>query len=94
MLFDHAVDQATRSGTVLLLHPDGPELEVALAGRPFSIDLFCPPPGGFSAEERVRAAARGVAVVASGAVGGDPIRPALSALDAIYGTLENDTLKA
>ncbi len=88
MLFDHAVDQATRSGTVLLLHSDGPRLEAALAGRPFSIDLFCPPPGGFSPEERTRAVARGVAVVAPSAVGADPIRPALATLDTIYAQLE------
>jgi RsmE family RNA methyltransferase len=89
-LFDHALDQASRSGTVLLLHTEGQPLPSTTVDRPFSIDLFCPPPGGFSTEERARAVARDVPIVALPATadGHDPIAPALATARALYAQLE------
>jgi 16S rRNA (uracil1498-N3)-methyltransferase len=88
MLFDHAMDAALGAGAVLLADPAGGALGDALADRPFSIDLFCPPPSGFSREERQRARARGCRVVRPPQAGPDPILPALSVLEAVYALLE------
>lgn len=88
MLFDHALDAAHGSGAVLLADPAGDALDDALTDRPFSIDLFCPPPSGFSREERQRARTRGCHLVRPPMTGPDPIQPALSALEAIYGSLD------
>jgi len=88
MLLDHAVDQAVRSGSVLVVAAAGRPLGAALVGRPFSINVFLPSPGGFTAEERTRASARGAMLVSSPEGGADPIHPALAALAAVYDGLE------
>ncbi|MFN2114378.1 MAG: RsmE family RNA methyltransferase [Anaerolineae bacterium] len=88
MLFGHALDDALRSGDVLLLDDEGELLAEALVRRPFSIDLFCPPPGGFSDEELAQAAARNATAVRSPGAVHDPTRHALAALEAIYAALE------
>lgn len=88
MLFDQALVQATSGGTVILLHRDSTDLKSVLTDRPFAINVFCPPPGGFSEDERARAHARGIPIVAPPANGEDPIAPALSALAAIFFHLE------
>jgi 16S rRNA (uracil1498-N3)-methyltransferase len=88
MLFDQALDQAARGGSGLLIDPSGGPLAEALAGRPFSIDLFLPPPGGFTEEERRRTRARNLRIVAPPQAGPDPIQPALSTLDRLYAILE------
>jgi hypothetical protein len=86
MLLDQALDDMQRSGTVLLLAPGGLATEAALARRPFSIGLFCPPFGGFTAPELELARRRGGTVVDMPE--GDPVRSALVALGAIYSLLE------
>lgn len=91
MLFDRALDEASRGATVLLADPSGIPLADALTGRPFSIDLICPPPGGFTAAERERAAARRVAAVRPPGGGPDPIQPALALMAALYEHLEVDS---
>jgi 16S rRNA (uracil1498-N3)-methyltransferase len=88
-LYDHALDEALRAGTALLVDATGTSLEAALAARPFSIDLFCPPPGGFSPEERSRARAHHVPLVRPPSAGADPIQAALSALALMYDRLES-----
>ena len=87
-LLDQALDGAARGGTRLMIDPGGEPLAPLLAERPFSIDLFLPPPGGFTAEERARARARGVTLAAPPQSGSDPIQPALTTLDRIYALLE------
>lgn len=62
VLFDAAVDRATRRGTALII-ADGEEsqdVREAIADRPFSIHVLSPPPTGFTAEEVDRASRRGV----------------------------------
>jgi RsmE family RNA methyltransferase len=88
MLFDHALDQATRGGTVLLVDPSGDPLSEALAGRPFAIEAFFSSPGGFTADERARARARGHAIVASPRASSDPIAPGLAVIETIYTLLD------
>jgi 16S rRNA (uracil1498-N3)-methyltransferase len=88
MLFDHALDEALRAGAVVLVDPGGEGIESLLAARPFSINVFCPPPAGYTAEERARARARGVAVARPPGAGSDPIQPALGALEVIYARLD------
>lgn len=88
MLFDHALDEALRRGTVIVVDPNGDPLEAHLVDRPFSIDVVCPPPAGFTGLERARARALGVAIARAPVVGFDPILPALSTIEAIYGALE------
>jgi len=90
MLLDHALDHATRGGLVLLVDPAGDRLASALADRPFSIEVFSPSPGGFSADERTRAEARGLRLVAPPASRADPIAAGLAVIGAIYGLLEQD----
>lgn len=90
MLFAHALNDALRSGTVLMVDDAGASLEEAIAERPFSIDLFCPPPAGFSTEERSQAVARNVTVVRSPVRGPDPVQPVLAALETIYCGLEDE----
>jgi 16S rRNA (uracil1498-N3)-methyltransferase len=87
-LLDHALDEATRNGHVLLPAAGGQDLDTTLADRPFTLAVFCPPPGGFTADEVARAQARGVALVAPLTGGPDPIRPGLKLLEAIYARLE------
>jgi 16S rRNA (uracil1498-N3)-methyltransferase len=94
MLLSHALDKALRSGTVLMVGDGGASLEEALSGRPFSIDLFCPPPAGFSIEERSLAAARDVTTIHSAASGPDPVQPVLATLEAMYAGLEDYAAKA
>jgi 16S rRNA (uracil1498-N3)-methyltransferase len=91
MLLDHALDEASRQGTVLLPALGGVALDSALAERPFSLALFCPPPGGFTTEEVARARGRGVTVVQPPAPGPDPIQPAVGLLEVLYGRLEGYT---
>jgi 16S rRNA (uracil1498-N3)-methyltransferase len=90
MLFDHALDGAMRAGTTFVLHPTGVSLAEATADRPFAISLFCPPPGGFSDEERARAAVRGDAVtfLRPPTGGADPVQPTLAVIEALYAALE------
>lgn len=87
-LLDHALDEATRHGHVLMPAPTGQDLDAALAARPFTLAVFCPPPGGFTADEVARARARAVTVVAPVTTGPDPIRAGLALLEAIYARLE------
>lgn len=89
-LMPHALDEALRSGTVLVLDPAGEPLIAALDDRPFSINLFCPPPAGFSADELARAEARGARIVRAETAGPDPVGPALAVLETIYAALEED----
>lgn len=91
MLFDHALDEASRAATVLLVDPSGEPPAGVLAQRPFSIDVFCPPPGGFTPNERERAAARRVPIVQAPTASQDPIQPALSVIAAVYRELEAGT---
>ncbi len=77
-------------GRWLMFGPEGQALDEVLADRPFSLSVFCPPPGGFTAEESARARARAVALVAQPITGPDPILPALGLLAAIYQQLEGD----
>lgn len=89
-LLDQAVDQAVRAGSqCIILDRDGAAPEEALADRPFSIALFCPPTDRFSAREREIALARGArALCAPGVRNADPVATALGALAAIYAELE------
>lgn len=91
MLVDHALDEAARHGTVLMVSQDGRGLDEALAERPFSLSVFCPPPGGFTADEVARAQARAVVMVAPPVMGPDPILPALALLTGVYDRLEGAT---
>jgi 16S rRNA (uracil1498-N3)-methyltransferase len=89
MLFDHALDEATRRGQVVLAAPGGLGLDEALAERPFGLALVCPPPGGFTPDELARARGRGVTLVQPPpSAGRDPIQPALALLEAVYLRLE------
>lgn len=90
-LLDQALDQAIRGGSLcLIVDREGAEPRDALADRPFSIALFCPPADRFTARERDLAAARGARVVrATSARGADPVATALDALQAVYGELES-----
>ncbi len=90
MLLDQALDQGARTGSGLFIDPAGDPLSEVLADRPFSIDLFLPPPGGFTDEERRRARARGLKVVAPPESGPDPTQPALSTLGQLYALLEDE----
>jgi 16S rRNA (uracil1498-N3)-methyltransferase len=87
-LFDQALGEAGRAGLPLLCHPSGLALEKALAERPFSIELFLPPPGGFNEEELSRARARGARLVAAPVAGPDPSEQARAVLERIYGLVE------
>jgi 16S rRNA (uracil1498-N3)-methyltransferase len=87
-LFDPALDQARGSGASLLLQPGASAADAVLTARPFSIDIFCPPPGGFSIEERSRAAGRALVPVDPLRGGEDPIQPALAIVRQIYALLE------
>ncbi len=87
-LFSHAIDAASRSGTVLLIDARGIDIAAAAQGRPFSVDLFCPPPGGFTTEERARAESRGITAIAAPATGWDPVEPALAATAGLYEQFE------
>jgi len=88
MLMSHALDDALRNSAVLMLDDEAMPPSEALAGRPFSISLFCPPPGGFTPDERAQAVARNVKLMHVGSTGPDPVEPALSALEAMYAVLE------
>jgi 16S rRNA (uracil1498-N3)-methyltransferase len=88
MLLDHALDGAARGGSVLMAAPLGEAIDAVLAERPFSLALFCPPPGGFTAEELARAEARSVRRVRVEPATRDPIQPALTLLAAVYAQLE------
>lgn len=88
MLLDRALDEAVRRGTVLLVDPSGEPIDAMVANRPFSIDLFCSPPSGFTAAELARAAALEVGIVRAPYQGPDPIQPALTTVDALFTRLE------
>lgn len=88
LFLDHALDQAARASTVLFVDVAGIPIATALADRPFSVDVFLPSPSGFSPDERARAAARGVHVVAAPRAGPDPVAQAAAVLTAIYERLE------
>ena len=134
ILFDHALDGATRSGAALIAFgrtgarniegggesavsiaaAQGAEgtvrpgerivrsstVEAALAGRAFSVALFCPPEGGFTTEEIDRADARGAAIVpppeltastvpTSADLGSSTLWATLAALDAVLSAAES-----
>ncbi|MCE7938957.1 hypothetical protein DCC79_00980 [bacterium] len=88
MFLDHALDQAARNSTVLFVDGAGSPIATVLADRPFSVDVFLPPPSGFSADERARAVARGVHVVAAPRAGPDPVARAAAVLQTVYDGLE------
>jgi len=87
LLFDDALDHVARGGDALVLAPAGEPPAAALVGRPFSIGLFCPPSGGFSAAELQRARGRGARVVAA-ARAADPVLAAVAALQTVFAALE------
>jgi RsmE family RNA methyltransferase len=89
MLFTQGLELAVRSGTPIMLAESGDPLADVLAERPFSIDVLCPPPGGFSAQEVAMANNRGVASVAPPPTGRDPVESALTVLSAVYTLLED-----
>jgi 16S rRNA (uracil1498-N3)-methyltransferase len=88
VLFDQALDQARSSGAALILGGQGLPLADALVGRPFSLDIFCPPPGGFSDLELAHASARGLRPVARPRPSADPVAPALAVIRQVYDALE------
>jgi 16S rRNA U1498 N3-methylase RsmE len=88
MLLDRALDEAARSGAIVIVAPIGPPTPSVLVGRPFSVAVFCPSSGGFTAHELTRASARGGLMVGAGPLGPDPVRLPASVLEAVFATLE------
>ncbi len=89
MLYDQALDRAQTSSLALLLGPGGERLSQAVSRKPWSVDLLCPPAGGFSPAELKRARERGVVPVAWLAGGLDPVAGALGAVRTILSITES-----
>jgi 16S rRNA (uracil1498-N3)-methyltransferase len=81
MMFDRALECAAGRGRALLLYATAEHgLESALEGRPFSVELFVGPTGGFTNHEVALARRRGVHVVRPPVRTADTVRLAVSTL--------------
>lgn len=90
VLFDQALDQVQQSGAAILLAHGGVPVRQVVSHRPFSVDLLCPPRGGFSPQEIRHAQERGVAVVETPAnCGMDPVEPTLAMVRLIRSLTES-----
>ncbi len=89
MLYDQALDACQVSSLALLLCPGGKPLAKTLEGRPFSVDVLCPPPSGFSEAEVRRAQSRGLVLTDWPRAGIDPVAPGLAVVRAILSLTES-----